>query len=100
LVFGSRWKYSPLGEGENVEEDQIHERDDHEDAEDAWKACLTKDLPVRNDDDKSCQQERDEKGNRMVMRHAEVVGSVGGLEIRLAHGPESYAGSGEESSGL
>jgi hypothetical protein len=95
-VFGLRWKNPPSGEGENVEEDQIHEGNDHEKAEDARKACLTEDLPVRNDDDKSGQQERDEKGKRMVMHHAEVVG-VGGLEIRLAHGPESYAGFIEES---
>jgi hypothetical protein len=85
-----------LREGQNIKEDQVDQRDDHENAKDAWKASLTEDLPVRKDDDKRGQEESDQKGNGMVMHHAEVIG-VGGLEIGLAHGPESYAGRCGES---
>jgi hypothetical protein len=85
-----------VGEGEDVKEDQVDQGNDHEDAEDAWEACFSEYLPVRNDDDERGEQESDQKRNGMVVRHAEVVG-FGGLEIGLAHGPESYAGWGEES---
>ena len=80
-----------MGKGEDVDKNQIHEGNDHEKAKDARKACLTEDLPIRNDDDERGHQKSDQNGNGMIMHHTVVVG-IGELEIRLAHGPESYAG--------
>src|SRR5579871_2878387 len=86
LVFRSRWRDPPSGEGENIEEDQVHEGEDHEDAKDAWEACLTEYLPVRNDEDQSGHENKEHDGEHVLVHHSDV--GLGRLVVLLAHGPE------------
>ena len=85
-LFRSRWRDTPSGEGENIEEDQVHEGEDHEDAKDAGEACLTEYLPVRNDDDKRGHENKERDGEHVLVHHSDV--GFGRLVVLLAHGAE------------
>jgi hypothetical protein len=72
LVFCSGWDDSPLGEGDDIKDDQIHEGDEHQDAQGAREACLTEDFPVRNDDDENDHESTQHEGEEMLVRHGDV----------------------------
>jgi hypothetical protein len=86
LVLRSRWRDSPLGEGDDIKDDQIHEGDQHQDAQGARETCFAEYLPVRNDDDKKCHESNEHDGEHMLVHYGDV--GVGRLVVLLAHGPE------------
>ena len=61
-----------MREGKDVEEDQVHERDDHQDAQSARETRFAEDLPVGNDDDERDHQGTEQQGEKMVMRSVEI----------------------------
>ena len=79
LVLRSRWRDSPLGEGDDIKDDQIHEGDEHQDAQGARETCLAEYLPVRNDDDESDDQGTEGHGKKGVVRSVDV--DVSGVDL-------------------
>jgi hypothetical protein len=83
IGFTLVWKDLPWREGHDIEQDQIDQRYDHQQTQNGREACFAEYLPVRKDNDKGDQDEKQRDGYGVVVGHGE--GSFGQMEVISIH---------------